>query len=254
MRRIRGEGDSCRRRRSRAPSRAAATLATARRGSIEDIDLRRASDERCIGSLGSPFGTRDGDQPIGAYRDVLSLQGRATPVGSAATESRTNSYVTAPSTTSSGSAACWSRAAVLTVSPVTSVLAPVTIGRDDRPGVDTRSDLESDASPPFELIAQRGERERELRRSPDRSERIVFTDGGDPEDGHHGVADVLLDVAAVALDDGAKGREVAGLDRRASFGIQGLPPSPSTPPCRRTAPSRRGGSQYGSLPGLITAT
>ena len=64
-----------------------------------------------------------------------------------------------------------------------------------------------------ELLVQVGERVAHLDGRANGAERVVLVDGRDPEDGHHRVADVLLDGAAVALDHGAHRVEVAGHQR-----------------------------------------
>ena len=53
-----------------------------------------------------------------------------------------------------------------------------------------------------------GQRVAHLRGCPDGAERVVLVDGRHPEHGHHGVADELLDAAAVALDDALHALEV----------------------------------------------
>ena len=50
-------------------------------------------------------------------------------------------------------------------------------------------------------VAHGSSRVPDLGRGTDRPQRVVLVDGGNTKDGHHRVADVLLDRSAVALDD-----------------------------------------------------
>ncbi len=65
----------------------------------------------------------------------------------------------------------------------------------------------ADADPP--LDAELGQGQLHLRRRLERAHGIVLVHGRQPEDRHHGVADELLDDAAVALDDRLHPLEVA---------------------------------------------
>ena len=74
------------------------------------------------------------------------------------------------------------------------------VARDDVAGVHADPRRDRHAAVAFELLVQGCEGVAHLDRGPDRPERVVLVDGGYPEDRHHGVADVLLDGAAVALE------------------------------------------------------
>ena len=54
------------------------------------------------------------------------------------------------------------------------------------------------------------------------AQRVVLADGRHAEDGHHGVADELLDRAAVPLDRGARDVEVARHQRAQRLGVEPL--------------------------------
>ena len=93
---------------------------------------------------------------------------------------------------------------------------------DDRPGVDARPRLEGDATlgpqgavEPFERLAHLGARAHG-------AQGVLVVRDRDPEYGHHRVADVLLDRAAVALDDLAHAREVAAHDVAQRFRVEPL--------------------------------
>ena len=77
-------------------------------------------------------------------------------------------------------------------------------------GVDAHPQLEPRAVGAFELLVQLCEAVAELRRGAHRAQRVVLVHGRDAEDGHHRVADELLDGAAVPLDDRLRRLEVAG--------------------------------------------
>ncbi len=71
---------------------------------------------------------------------------------------------------------------------------------DDLAGVDAGPHLEPLPPTPFELRVQVRERGPHLERRPRRPQRVVLVGDRDPEDGHHRVAHVLLDRAAVPGD------------------------------------------------------
>ena len=95
--------------------------------------------------------------------------------------------------TSPGPAACSSRAATLTASPVTSV--------SPRPG-DDLAGVHADADVELDAVA-------ELDRRAHGAQGVVLVQLRNAEDGHHRIADELLDRAAVSLDRGPRGVEVA---------------------------------------------
>ena len=80
---------------------------------------------------------------------------------------------------------------------------------DDLASVDTGPDCDRHAPVPRELLVERREAFAHLHRSPNRPQRIVLVDDRNPENGHHGVTDELLDDSLVALDDGLHLVEVA---------------------------------------------
>ena len=84
----------------------------------------------------------------------------------------------------------------------------------------------ADADPP--LDAELGQRQLHLRRRPERAHGIVLVHGRQPEDRHHGVADELLDDAAVALDDRLHALEVAREQRAERLRVDRLAESRRT--------------------------
>src|SRR5205823_4557932 len=90
-------------------------------------------------------------------------------------------------------------------------------------GVHPRSELQTGAVGIGELGVEVGERFTKLGRGAHRAQRIVLVHRGNAEDGHHGVADELLDRAAVALDDFFRDLEVAGHHPPQALGIDLLP-------------------------------
>ena len=68
----------------------------------------------------------------------------------------------------------------------------------------------------------RGDRRAHLERGANGAQRVVLVRDGDPEDGHHRVADELLDGAAVTLEDRAKILEVAPHPCAQRLGIRRL--------------------------------
>ena len=76
---------------------------------------------------------------------------------------------------------------------------------------------------PLEIAVQRGEGLPHADRGADGAERVVLVQARDPEDRHHGVADELLDGAAVALDHGGHLVEVAAHHAAECLGIEPLP-------------------------------
>ena len=78
----------------------------------------------------------------------------------------------------------------------------------------------ADADPP--LDAELGQGQLHLRRRLQRAHGIVLVHGRQPEDRHHGVADELLDDAAVALDDRLHPLEVAREQRAERLRVERL--------------------------------
>ncbi len=96
------------------------------------------------------------------------------------------------------------------------------VTRDDAAGVDADAVRERDAVGALEFDVQILQLELHRLGGADRSERIILVHLRQPEDGHHGVADVLLDGAAVADDRSAHHVEVASHHLAQRLGIERL--------------------------------
>ena len=110
--------------------------------------------------------------------------------------------VASPTRTVPGVATDWMRAVVLTRSPAT---MPSLVGPDGHRGLaahDPGASLDASGRGPDGV--------EQLQRRPDGPLRVVFAGRRRAPDRHHGVADELLDDAAVQLDDLGRDREVAG--------------------------------------------
>jgi hypothetical protein len=81
----------------------------------------------------------------------------------------------------------------------------------DLAGVHADSDLDRYTSVPLELLVEGHKTLAHVRRRPGGAKSVVFVKLWDAEHGHHGVADVLLDRAPMALDRETHRLEVAGL-------------------------------------------
>ena len=131
------------------------------------------------------------------------------------TASRTSDSVAAPIRISPGGAACSSRAATLTASPVTSVSpSPATTSPVLTP---VRNESATD-----ELLAERRQPLADLRHGPYRPQRVVLVRDGDAEHSHRRVADELLHRAAVPLHDPTDLLEVAAHRAPHRLGIKPL--------------------------------
>ena len=127
------------------------------------------------------------------------------PAGSKAIASDAAWYVVSPTRTVPGGATDWRRDAVLTRSPAT---IPWFVA----PRVTAASPVSTPARTPelcADLIAERLDRGDQVERAADRALGVVLEGGRGAPDGHHRVADELLDGAAVRADDLRRGREVA---------------------------------------------
>ena len=80
---------------------------------------------------------------------------------------------------------------------------------DDLAGVDADPELEARPVVALEVVVQPGEPRSQVGRGPGRAERVVLVQHRNAEHGHHGVADELLDRAAVPLDHAAGQLEIA---------------------------------------------
>ena len=91
---------------------------------------------------------------------------------------------------------------------------------DDFAGVDAGAVREDDAVARLQIDVDALEHGLHPRRGPDRAQRVVLVRQRQAEHGHDRVADVLLDLAAVARDLGRHGREVAVLHLMERFRIE----------------------------------
>jgi hypothetical protein len=96
------------------------------------------------------------------------------------------------------------------------------VAGDDLAGVEPDPDRDLDAPVAHELTVQRAECLPHLDGRADGSERVVLVHRRRAEDGHHGVADELLDRSPVALEDAAHLVEVARVDPPHRLGIDAL--------------------------------
>src|SRR6185503_17663780 len=80
---------------------------------------------------------------------------------------------------------------------------------DDLARVDADAQLEAGAVAALELVVQRAETLAELLRRSQRPQRVVLVHRRHAEDGHHRVADELLDGAAMPFEDPLRDLEVA---------------------------------------------
>ena len=89
-----------------------------------------------------------------------------------------------------------------------------------------------------ELAVERGERRPHLVGGADRAQRVVLVDARDAEDGHHRIADELLDHAPVTLDDAPHLREVARHHVPQRLGVEHLAEPRRALDVREERPSR----------------
>ena len=123
-------------------------------------------------------------------------------------------------------AACSSRAAVFTASPVTMRCARARVARDDLAAVhaDVVAELEPEVG--TELRVQPLQRGLHVGGGADRAERVVLVPHGQPEHRHDRVADELLDGPAVPLERRRASRRSSATSRRgASAGPTASPVS-----------------------------
>jgi hypothetical protein len=85
---------------------------------------------------------------------------------------------------------------------------------------DTHADIYLYAMLPPQFVVQPAKRVAHLARSPECTECVILVHGGNPEDGHDGVADELLDNSTMPLEDPAHGGEVASEDASERFWIE----------------------------------
>ena len=79
-----------------------------------------------------------------------------------------------------------------------------------------------DSELPLELFVQPGEGKANIGRGADRPQRVVLVQLRDPEDGHHRIADELLERSAVALEDRSHRIEVPRHDLPERLGVESL--------------------------------
>ena len=171
---------------------------------LEEPQLVVAPDERRLDRLGPARGRRARPTTRRARQagTGASLPLRSwSPASAKAIAREAACIVASPTSTTSGGAAPCSRLAVLTMSPAT-MPSPIAAdrhrclaGHDTHPGVDHR--------------AQSAHAADDLQGGPHGALGVVLVAGRGAPDCHHGVADELLDRAAVALDDPAGQVEVA---------------------------------------------
>ena len=99
---------------------------------------------------------------------------------------------------------------------------PFLRSRDDLAGVDTDPHSKPRAEVAFQLFVQAGDSEPKICCGSHAPKRIVLVNHRNAEDGHHRVADELLDNAAVALHGFARHIEVARQHVPKTLGIQPL--------------------------------
>ena len=148
-------------------------------------------------------------EPVGGNRLGLALQLERLDRLRPRPRRATSASVGSPISTSPGCAACSSRAATLTASPVAS-----------------RSSVPVTTSPVLTPIRasqpELGQRVAHLGRRPHGAQRVVLVHDRHAEHGHHRVADELLHRAAVPLDDRLHPLEVAREQRAQRLGVEPL--------------------------------
>jgi hypothetical protein len=101
-------------------------------------------------------------------------------------------------------------------------LAARWIPRHDLAGIHADPSLKSDTPGVFQFLVEPIESCPQVISRPYSTKGVVLVGHGNPEDGHHCVADELLDRPSVSLDLGASFIEVAGDDLAERLGIQPL--------------------------------
>jgi hypothetical protein len=101
-------------------------------------------------------------------------------------------------------------------------LAAGAVAGHDLAGVHADADADPHSQLALEVLVEAGERDAQLRRGAHGSQRIVLVQFWEPEDGHHRVADELLQRPSVALEHRADGGEVARHDLTERFRVEAL--------------------------------
>ncbi len=96
------------------------------------------------------------------------------------------------------------------------------IAREDLAGVDPGADVDPHAVGPLELVVEMGQLIAQLDRGAHGPERIVLVHDRDPERGHNGIADELLDRAAVPFEHLARGLVIARPHAAQRFRVEPL--------------------------------
>ena len=102
-------------------------------------------------------------------------------------------------------------------------LAGRDVAGDDLARIHTGAVLQADPVVRLQALVDDLEGLAHLGGRPDRAQRVVLVEPWEPEDGHDGVSDVLLDRAAVADEDRAHGLEVDSEDGAERLAIEPFP-------------------------------
>ncbi len=152
---------------------------------------------------------------------------------STTTASRTSRSVASPTRISPPPAAASSRCATTTASPVANACPCAGSPAIHLPGVDAGAHRDPDAVVALELVVQPDELVAQLDRRTDRAQRVVLVHERNPERGHHGVADELLDRAAVAIEHVTSSLVIARPDAAQRLGVELLAERGRVGPRRR---------------------
>ena len=174
-------------------------------------------------------------------RTCPSLQAARPPATS--TASRTRRRVGSPISTSPGEAACSSRAAVLTASPVTKVSRLLASPATTSPVCTPIRNAIVDPHPAQQLLVQAHHSLLHLPCGAHGPERIVLVSDRYAEDGHHRVAHELLHRPPVPLDRARASSGSSGTSAPAPTPRRLARPSRSSPRRRRRARSRSSASR-----------
>ena len=107
------------------------------------------------------------------------------------------------------------------------------IAGNDLAGVHTDADGDPEPVVALEPLVQVRDGGVHRRSRPHRTKGVVLMELRDAEDGHDGIADVLLDGPTVRFDRGSQRVEVAGLYAAQGFRVEPLPDASRIRPCRR---------------------
>ena len=186
-------------------------------------ELAVAADHRAADAAMDRLGRLvDGDEAPDDHRlvaaldlDLARLAGRRPRRGRAARSNRRGAI-------SPGSAACCSRAATLTASPVARLPPARASPTTTSPVLTPIRIAIVEPALGAEGLVERREGDLHLGGGADGPQRVVLVDDRDAEHGHDRVADELLDGAAVPLEDRAHRLEPAAHDRAQRLGVEPL--------------------------------